>query len=156
MPFHLPFPTLTRVHSPDGSGDLTQELETFLKEHITLVIFGQFNKSEALLKVANKLCTEDGAHEKQRTLWIRDIKQLSAINPRLEEFLKRDFPDKEIDFNNVRAVSVIPESIKLAYVIYIDPSLSPDPKDKFKKLSAFQMLRAFNKAILGMPQPDDQ
>ena len=36
---------------------------------------------------------------------------------------------------------------KVTYVIFIDPSKSPDPKDKRKKISVFQMQRAFNAAI---------
>ncbi|MEL6943880.1 MAG: hypothetical protein AAFO82_14560, partial [Bacteroidota bacterium] len=112
--------------------------------------------AKVLLENANQLCLQDGAHPNQRVLWINKIEQMAALQSQLVDALKVSFPDKEVDINNIRAFSVVPKTKQIAYIIYIDPSLSPDPKDKRKKLSTFQMERAFKAAIKAMPNPDNQ
>ncbi|MEM9884285.1 MAG: hypothetical protein AAF849_00210 [Bacteroidota bacterium] len=152
----LPIPNLTRVHCLNGLDTIIEDLNTFLDAHITLVILGTFENSKMLLENANQLCLQPGAHPDQRVLWINDIDHLAALRPKFEKAIKNSFPNKEVDLNNIRAASVLPKSKDIAYVIYIDPSLSPDPKDKRKKLSSFQMMRAFNAAIKALPDTDEK
>ena len=115
---------------------------------------GAFEYSKVLLENANQLCLQDGAHPKQRVLWVNKIEEIATLKPLLDDALKTSFPNKAVDLNNIRAISVVPKTKQIAYIIYIDPSLSPDPKDKRKKQSTFQMERAFKAAIKAMPNPD--
>lgn len=146
--FPMPIPTLTRIHTLNGMDTAIEDFDAFLEEHIALIILGTFENSNILLQGANKLCTQDTAHPKQRVLWINKLEELFTLKTKIEAALKERFPEKEIAFENVRAVSMMP---KMVYVIYVDPSLSPDPKDKRKKISVFQMQRAFNAAIKALP-----
>ncbi|MEM0994475.1 MAG: hypothetical protein AAF847_20375 [Bacteroidota bacterium] len=152
----IPIPELTRVHCLNGLDTIIADLNNFLDEHITLVILGTFENSKMLLENANQLCLQPGAHPKQSILWINDIDHLAALRPKFEKAIQDSFPDKEVDLNNIRAASVLPKSKQIAYVIYIDPTKSPDPRDKRKKLSTFQMARAFNAAIKALPNPENE
>ncbi|MEM8527846.1 MAG: hypothetical protein AAGG68_24605 [Bacteroidota bacterium] len=152
----MPMPNLTRLHTFNGLDTIIADLDAFLQEHISLIILGTFENAKILLENANQLCLQDGAHPNQRVLWINKIEQMAALQSQLEEALAKDFPEKEVDINNIRAISVVPKTKEIAYIIYIDPSLSPDPKDKRKKLSTFQMERAFKAAIKAIPNPDNQ
>lgn len=143
----IPIPNLTRLHTLNEIDTIVADLNTFLEDHPSLIVLGNFEDSKILLENAHNLCIEDGAHPKQRVLWINDIDKMAALKDKLEKGLKESFPEREIDINNIRAFSVVPQTQKIAYLIYIDPSLSPNPKDKRKKLSTFQMARAFKAAI---------
>lgn len=145
--FPLILPDLTRLHQLNGAENALEELKTFIKQYISLVILGGFENSTLLLSNANKLCIEATAHPKQRILWLKSFEEMFAVRPFLEQTLKESFPDKEIDMDNIRAISFEPTTQKPTYIIYIDPSLSPDPKDKRKRISTFQMQLAFNAAI---------
>ncbi len=146
--FPIPIPSLTRVHTLNGMETAIEDFDAFLEEHITLLLLGRFEDSTILLEGANKLCTQETAHPKQRILWVNKLEELFTLKTKIEDALKEGFPEKEITFENVRAIAMMP---KVAYVIYVDPSLSPDPKDKRKKISIFQMQRAFNAAIKALP-----
>ena len=72
----MPMPTLTRLHCLAEDEDKVVEcFDEFVNEHITLLIIGNFERADLLLKTANQLCLQDGAHPKQRVLWIRDVSQ---------------------------------------------------------------------------------
>jgi len=152
----MPLPNLTRLHTFSGLDTIVADLDAFLQEHISLIVLGTFENGKVLMENANQLCLQDGAHPKQRILWIKKIEEMAVLKPQLDKALKTSFPNKEIDMNNIRAISVVPKTKQIAYIIYIDPSESPDPRDKRKKLSTFQMERAFKAAIKAMPNPDDQ
>ncbi len=145
--FPLILPELTRLHQLNSAENVLEELKIFLRQYISLIVLGGFENSTLLLNNGNKLCIEATAHPKQRILWLKSFEEIFVVRPFLERLLKESFPEKEIDMDNVRAISFEPTTQKPAYIIYIDPSLSPDPKDKRRRISTFQMQLAFNAAI---------
>jgi hypothetical protein len=156
--FPLPIPSLTRVHSLDTLDTAAEDLTTFMSQFISVIILTDFSDEPMpdLLVNANKICTDDTAHPLQRVLWIPKEDLQGTLKSTLEAIIKAGFPDKAFTFDNISALSLAPASGKAAYLIYKDPSLSPDPLDKRKKLSTFQIQRAFNNAILQMPKTTEQ
>lgn len=152
--FPIPIPHLTCLHQLDDTDEVLIDFLQFIDKHITLLILGNFEGSNLLFENAHQLCVQDGAHPSQRILWINDISQLATIRPKIEEILSSSFPERTIDFNNLRALSIVPETQEVTYLMYINPELSDNPKDKRKKLSTFQMQRAFNAAIKAIPNAD--
>ena len=149
--FPLHFPTLTRVNNLDGAATAVEDLETYISQYLPLVILGHFPAAQDMLTNANQLCTQPGALPTQRVLWLTDVDILSAVKPQLDAAIKSGFPNKVYNYENIRALSIEPTSGKAAYLIFVDPTLSPDPTDKRKALSTFQMQRAFNAAISLIP-----
>ncbi|NJK84086.1 MAG: hypothetical protein HC912_10090 [Saprospiraceae bacterium] len=145
--FPLIFPELTRLHVLNGTENALEELQIFIKQYISLIVLGAFENSTLLLNNANKLCIEATAHPKQRILWIKGLEEIVTVRPFLEQQLKTAFPEKEINMDNIRAIAFAPTTQQPTYLIYIDPSLSNDPKDKRRRISTFQMQLAFNAAI---------
>ncbi|MEM1325541.1 MAG: hypothetical protein AAGI23_06280 [Bacteroidota bacterium] len=151
----MPMPTLTRLHClAEDEEKVVETFELFIDEYITLLILGNFEKADLLLKNANQLCLQDGAHPKQRVLWIKDVSHIAELRPKLEAFIEKKFPERTIDFNNIRALSMSPKTESVSYLIFVDPTATDEPRDKRKKLSTFQMARAFNAAIKDMPNPE--
>ncbi len=153
--FPLHFPTLTRVNNLDGAATAVGDLKTYINQYLPLIILGDFPDPETMLTNADLLCTQAGALPTQRVLWLKDEAILAAVQPQLDAAIKSGFPSKVYSYDNIRALSIEPASGKAAYLIFKDPSLSPDPKDKRKILSTFQMQRAFNAAILLIPDTRD-
>ncbi len=153
--FPLIKPELTRVHQLNSLETALEEFEQFLKQYVSLIVLGDFENDDLLIGNAHKLCVQQGAHPKQRILWIRSMAQLTALHPKLEAYLKASFPNKEIHLDNIRAIAFEPRTKKAAYLIFVDPSLSDDPADKRKGISTFQMQKAFNAAIKIMPAEED-
>lgn len=152
--FPIPIPQLTCLHRLDDTDEVLADFTHFIENHLTLLILGNFEGANLLFENAHQLCVQPGAHPKQRILWVDDISQLAVIRPKIEEMLIASFPDRTIDFNNLRALSIEPKTQKITYLIYINPELSDNLKDKRKKLSTFQMQRAFNAAIKAIPNPN--
>ncbi|MDZ4679235.1 MAG: hypothetical protein SH848_11340 [Saprospiraceae bacterium] len=153
--FPLHFPTLTRVNNLDGAATAAQDLKIYINQYLPLVILGDFPNAETMLTNADLLCTQAGALPTQRILWLKDEAILAAVMPQLDEAIKFGFPNKAYRYDNIRALSIEPASMKVAYLIFKDPTLSPDPKDIRKSLSTFQMQRAFNAAIELIPDTRD-
>ncbi|MFM9949478.1 MAG: hypothetical protein ACKV1O_16190 [Saprospiraceae bacterium] len=153
--FPLHFPTLTRVNNLDGAATAVEDLKTYINQYLPVIILGDFPDSETMLTNADLLCTQAGALPTQRILWLKDEAILAAVMPQLDAAIKSGFPNKVYSYDNIRALSIEPASVKAAYLIFKDPSLSPDPKDIRKKLSTFQMQRAFNAAIALIPDTRD-
>lgn len=150
--FPMPIPSLTRVHILDEVEAPADDLTTFMSQFISLIVLTDFpdDPQPLLLKTANKLCTQPTAHPLQRVLWIPKAEMQAALKPTLEAAIAAGFPDKEVNFDNVAAISLAPASGKAAYVIY------KVPFDKRKKLSTIEMQIAFNEAIMQMsktPEP---
>lgn len=156
--FPIPIPNFTRLHTLDEAESPVEDFTTFLSQFISLVILTDSPEDQLpiLLENANKMCIDETAHPQQRVLWIPKSELRAALQPVLEAVIKAGFPDKLVTFDNVVALSLAPSSGKAAYLIYKDPSLSPDPLDKRKKLSTFQMQRAFNAAILQTSKTPEQ
>mgnify|MGYP007037737831 CR=1 FL=1 len=147
--FPLHFPELTRVNNLDGADTAVEDLKIYISQYLPLIILGTFPNAKDLLTNANMLCTQAGAPPTQRVLWIKDVAIRAAIQPVIDAAIAAGFPDKEYSHDNIRALSMA--SGKAAYLIFVDPALSPEPKDKRKSLSTFQMQRAFNAAIALIP-----
>lgn len=149
--FPIPIPELTRVNTLDKVETAVEDLAVFLKQFIALVILDDFSGKPfppILLKTANKLCTQEGALPLQRVLWISSPDMAAAVKPALEAVIQLGFPNKPFDYENIAALAVEPDSGRAVYLIFKDPSLSPDPEDSDKKLSTLEMQIAFNTAIL--------
>lgn len=153
--FPLHFPTLTRVNNLDGAATAAEDLKIYINQYLPIVILGDFPDSETMMTNADLLCTQPGALPTQRILWLNDEAILAAVMPLLDAAIKSGFPNKVYSYDNIRALSIEPSSMKAAYLIFKDPSLSPDPKDIRKTLSTFQMQRAFNAAIALIPDTRD-
>lgn len=150
--FPMPIPTLTRVHTLnelEGDNVIT-DFDAFLEAHVSLVILGKFEEEAVILSDANKICTQNTTHHKLRVLWLDKVEQLVALKPKIQAALDAAYPEKAITFENVRAVTMTPT---INYVIFVNPALSPDPKDKRKRISFFQMQRAFNAATKALTPP---
>ncbi len=147
MSFPIPFPNLTRVNELEGAATAVEDLNTYISQHLPLIILGDFQDTDNLIDNANRLCTQPGALPTQRVLWLRDETTLRAVLPQLDAAIKLGFPGKAYQLDNIRALSIDPKSGRAAYLIFKNPQLSPDPNDSKKSLSTFQMQRAFNAAI---------
>lgn len=157
--FPIPIATLTRVHSLDISDQPVEDLSIFINQYVSLIILSDFPADPSpplLLENANSLCTQEGALPQQRVLWVPGTAQQEALKADLAAAIEAGFPGKEFNFDNIVALSLAQGSKQAAYLIFKDPALSPDPSDARKKLSTFQMQRAFNAAILQMPNDTDQ
>ncbi len=153
--FPIPIPELTRVNTLDKVETAPEDLAVFLKQFIALVILDDFAGKPSppvLLKIANKLCTQIGALPQQQVLWIPDPDMVAAVKPALEAVIQAGFPNKTFAYENIAALAVEPVSGRAVYLIFKDPSLSPDPEDSGKNLSALEMQIAFNTAIILLPK----
>jgi len=153
--FPLHFPNLTRVNNLESAATAAEDLKIYVNQYLPLIILGDFLNPETMLSIADRLCTQPGALPTQRTLWLKDEDILAAVMPQLDEAIKSGFPNKIYSYDNIRALSIVPASFKAAYLIFKDPSLSPDPGDIRKSLSLFQMQRAFSAAISLIPDTRD-
>lgn len=158
--FPLIKPELTRVHQLTSLENAVTEFEQFLKQHVSLVILGKFENSDLLIKNAHKLCTQQGAHPKQRILWIQTPEQIAAlrstIEALIEALIEEDESEQTTGLDNLRAIAFEPTTKKAAYFIYVDPKITGNPKDRRKRMSTFQMQKAFNAAIQIMPATEEE
>ncbi len=157
MPISLPMPmpTLTRLHSLSSEEEaIVERFDEFIEEYVALVVLGEFERAELILQNANQLCLQDGAHPKQRVLWVKEAEQVAALRPKIEALIQKKYPDHTIDFDNIRAVTVAPNAEKVSYIMYANPRIANDPEGRPKRLSILWMAIAFNQAILDIPNPE--
>ncbi len=153
--FPLHFPNLTRVNALDGSATAVEDFKNYLTQYLPIVILGDVEDAQDLMTNADLLCTQAGALPTQRILWVKDEATIEALKAEVQSAIESGFPTKQYSYENIHALSIEPASGKAAYLIYKDPSKSPDPKDSKKGLNTFQLQRAFNAAISLIPDTRD-
>lgn len=147
----IPNPELPRVHSVTNTEQTLTDFKTFIEECVGLVILGDFENSDTLIDSANFLCTQETAPENQRVLWLKTEEEIEQVREVLTAKLKEFRPEEDIPLENVRAVSITPKIGKIAFVIYADPTKAINRRDRRKRMSVFNMQRAFIKAIRMTP-----
>ena len=135
-----------RTHEmrPEHAG----QLEAFLREHVTLIVLGDFPDSSDIILFANDFCWETGSIEQQAILWIKEDSLRTQLTPTLMGYLQQTISALELsgkdssafrkDLGSLRGIFISPVDLSATMVI---------PKDGVAELEDMLVSQGFSRTV---------